>query len=263
MSGSEKGLGRAGLEGKVAIVTGASRGIGKAIAVGLAREGARIVLAARSEEARGGLEGTIHDTAREISSLGGEALAVRCDVTDEASVGAMVDAALARFGRVDVLVNNAGVAFLHPVAETPLKRWEAVLKVNLTGAFLCARAVLPHMIARRSGSIINISSLAADERDAGTVPTGVAYAAATAGLDRFTFGLAVEVGKHNIAVNGLKPKDPVDTEGMRFWTREEERSGWVSAEKMVRCAVFLAAQDARGITGTVSTDEELTLWHGL
>lgn len=252
------------LKDKVAIVTGASRGIGKAIAIGFAREGARVVLAARSvDRKKGGLEGTIHDTAEEIEAAGGQALAARCDVTDEASVGAMVEAAASRFGRVDVLVNNAGVAFFHPVAETPLRRWETVLKVNLTGAFLCARGVLPGMKEQRSGSIINISSLAADERDGGTVPTGVAYAVAKAGLDRFTYGLAVEHGKHNIAVNGLKPKEPVDTEGMRFWTREEERRGWVSAEKMVKCAIFLGAQDGSGVTGTIATDEELSLWHGL
>ena len=246
------------LTGKVAIVTGTSRGIGKAIAVGLAGAGARVVLAARSEVRKeGGLEGTIHETASAVESLGREALAVRCDVTDESSVKAMVDAALSRFGRVDILVNNAGVAFFHPIAETPLKRWETVLKVNVTGAFLCARAVLPHMMERKSGSIINISSLAADERDLGTVPTGVAYAVAKAALDRFTYGLAAEAGKFNIAVNALKPKDPVDTEGMRFWTTEDARKGWVSAEKMVRCALFLARQDGRGVTGTVATDEEL------
>ncbi|MBI5252322.1 MAG: SDR family NAD(P)-dependent oxidoreductase [Desulfomonile tiedjei] len=252
------------LEEKVAIVTGASRGIGKAIAVGLAREGASVVLAARSEIARAdGLAGTIHETATAIEELGGKVLPVKCDVTDEASVTAMVKTAMATFHRIDILVNNAGVAFFYPIAETPLKRWETVLKVNLTGAFLCARAVLPLMADQKSGSIINISSLAADERDGGTVPTGVAYAVAKAGLDRFTWGLAVEAGKHNIAVNCLKPKQPVDTEGMRFWTTDGERNGWASADKMVKCGVFLAAQDASGVTGTVATDEELSLWHGL
>jgi len=252
------------LDGKVAIVTGASRGIGKAMALGLARAGTHVVLAARSEVARvGGLEGTIHETAKAIETLGRQALPVKCDVTDEASVNAMVETAVAKFGRVDVLVNNAGVAFFYPIAETPLKRWEMVLKVNLTGAFLCAKAVLPLMVNQKSGSIINISSLAANERDGGNVPTGVAYAVAKAGLDRFTWGLAVEAGKHNIAVNCVKPKEPVDTEGMRFWSKEEDRKGWVAADKMVKCAVFLAAQDASGVTGTVATDEELCLWHGL
>lgn len=252
------------LDGKIAIVTGASRGIGRALAVGFAREGARVVVAARSEVERvGGLDGTIHETVKTIEESGGVALPVKCDVADEASVTEMVNKTLARFGRVDVLVNNAGVAFFHPVAETPLKRWETVIKVNLTGAFLCSKAVLPTMIEQRSGSIINISSLAADERDEGTIPTGVAYAVAKAGLDRFTWGLAVETGKYNIAVNCLKPKKPVNTEGMRFWTTDDERQGWVTAENMVKCAVFLATQTASGVTGTVATDEELSLWHGL
>lgn len=119
------------------------------------------------------------------------------------------------------------------------------------------------MIQRGRGSIINISSLAADEKDLGTVYTGVAYAVAKAGLDRLTWGLASELGKYNIAVNALKPKRPVDTEGMRFWTKEEERRGWVPPDNMVKCAIFLAMQDAKGVTGVVATDEELILWHGL
>jgi citronellol/citronellal dehydrogenase len=252
------------LAGKVAIVTGASRGIGKAIALGFAREGASVIVAARTEvEKDKNLPGTIYQTAQEIQDMGGRAVPVRCDVTDEASVASMAEKCLSAFGRIDILVNNAGVAFHYPIVETPLKRWELVIKVNLTGAFLCTRAALPSMMERKQGSIINLSSLAAGERDSGTVPTGVAYAVAKAGLDRFTWGLAVEVGKHNIAVNCLKPKRVVNTEGMRFWAKEEERRGWVPPDKMVKCSVFLAAQDASGVTGVVATDEELSQWHGL
>jgi citronellol/citronellal dehydrogenase len=252
------------LAGKVAIVTGASRGIGRAIALGFAEQGAAVVVAARTEvEKDKTLPGTITRTAQEIEELGGRALPVRCDVTDEASVAAMVEKCLTAFGRIDILVNNAGVAFHYPIVDTPLKRWELVIRVNLTGAFLCTKAVLPSMIEQRQGSIINLSSLAADERDGGAVPTGVAYAAAKAGLDRFAWGLAAEVGRFNIAVNCLKPKQPVDTEGMRYWARQEDRKGWVSPDKMVKCAIFLAAQDASGVTGAVATDEELSVWHGL
>ena len=252
------------LAGKVAIITGASRGIGKAIALGYAREGASVVVAARTEvEKDKNFPGTISQTALAIGELGGKALAVRCDVTDEASVTSMVEQCLSAFGKIDILVNNAGVAFHYPIVETPLKRWELVIRVNLTGSFLCSKAVLPSMMKQRQGSIINLSSLAADERDNGTVPTGVAYAVAKAGLDRFTWGLASEAGKHNIAVNCLKPKQVVDTEGMRFWAKEEERRGWVEPDRMVKCAIFLAAQDASGVTGTVATDEELSVWHGL
>lgn len=254
-----------GLKNKVAIVTGASRGIGKAIAVGLAGQGARVVVAARTENVKNArLPGTISDTVAQIVTVGGEALAVRCDVTDENSVQNMVKRTIEIFGRVDILVNNAGVAFYYPVVETPFSRWDLVLRVNLHGTFLCSKAVLPSMMHQQSGSIINISSLAADERSEGAVPTGVAYAVAKAAVDRFTWGLATEVGGHNIAVNCLKPKEPVDTEGMRFWSNENEKTqAWVSPEKMVKCALFLAAQDAKGVTGTVATDEELCGWHGL
>lgn len=252
------------LKAKVAIITGASRGIGKAIAIGFAKEGANVVVAGRTEiEKNERLPGTIYKTAHEIEASGCRAFPVRCDVTEEESVNGMISKVLSEFGHIDILVNNAGVAFYYPVIETPLHRWELVLRVNLTGAFLCSRAVLPGMVEQKSGSIINISSLAATERDGGTVSSGLAYGAAKAGLDRFTYGLAAEVGRFNIAVNCLKPHRVVNTEGMRFWIKEEERKGWVSPEKMVRCAIFLAHQDAMGVTGMVATDEEVYEWHGL
>jgi len=252
------------LKDKVAIVTGGSRGIGKAIAVGLAREGAHVVVAARSDQEKDDrFPGTIYKTVEEIEQVGRHALAVKCDITSEESVQSMVNASLREFGAIDILVNNAGVAFYYPVVETPLKKWEIVLNVNLKGVFLCSKAVLPTMIENKSGSIINISSLAGQERDEGAVPTGLAYGVAKAGVDRFTWGLAAEVGKHNIAVNGLKPRNVVSTEGMRFWMPEEERGGWTTPDKMVQCAVFLAGQDAGSVTGCVATDEELCAWHGL
>jgi citronellol/citronellal dehydrogenase len=169
------------VRGKIAIVTGASRGIGKAIALGYAREGAAVVVAARSETAPSErLPGSIHETVEQIEALGGRAIAVRCDVTDEGSVNAMVQAALVEFGRVDVLVNNAAVDFPSKVADMQLKRWEVVFRVGLTGPFLCCRAVLPAMIERGGGSIVNISSQAGSERGTGTVGYSAAYAATKA-----------------------------------------------------------------------------------
>ena len=248
---------------KVAIVTGSSRGLGRAIAVGLARNGASVVVAAKTEIDNPQMPGTIHKTVEQIQALGGRALAIKCDVTNEQSVHDMVQRTLSEFGRIDILVNNAGTAFYYPVIETPLKRWELVLKVNLTGAFLCSKAVLQSMIDQKSGCILNISSLAANERDNGTVPTGLAYAVAKAGLDRFTWGLAAEVGRFNIAVNCLKPKKVVDTEGMRSWVKEEDRKEWVSPEKMVKCTLFLANQETMRLAGVVATDEEICAWYGL
>ena len=252
------------MRGKIAIVTGASRGIGKAIALGYAREGATVVVAARSETAPNErLPGSIHETVDQIEALGGRALAVRCDVTDEASVNAMVETVLSRFGRVDVLVNNAAVDFPSKVADMPLRRWEVVFRVGLTGPFLCSRAVLPAMIAQRGGSIINITSQAGSERGSGTVGYSAAYAATKAGLDRFTWALAAEVGRHNIAVNAVMPSKVVDTEGMRMWATEDQKRTFVPPDTIVACAIFLAKQDARGVTGTIATDDEYVVWHGL
>jgi citronellol/citronellal dehydrogenase len=175
----------------------------------------------------------------------------------------MVEQTLEKFGQIDVLVNNAGVAFYYPIMETPARRWEIVLKVNLSGAFLCSKAVLPDMIKRKTGSIINISSLAADERDNGTVPTGVAYAVSKAGLDRLTLGLATEAGIYNIAVNAIKPHRVVDTDGMRLWQPDADKSSWQSSDMMIKAIILLARQDSKGITGTIATDREICTWHGL
>jgi NAD(P)-dependent dehydrogenase (short-subunit alcohol dehydrogenase family) len=252
------------MRGKVAIVTGASRGIGKAIAVGLAKEGARVVVSARSlEPPSEKLPGTIGETVAEIERAGGEAIAVRCDVTDEASVNAMVEETLARYGRVDILVNNAAIDFPSPCVDMPLKRWEIVLRVNLSGPFLCSRAVIPAMREQGAGSIVNITSNAGSERGSGTVGYSAIYGVSKAGLDRFTWALAAEEGKHNIAVNAVKPWGVVSTEGMRMWTKPEDQTGWKSPASMVACVLFLARQDAGGVTGCVAFDDEYICWHGL
>jgi len=251
------------LKGKVAIVTGASRGLGKAIAIGFAKEGADVVVAARTEVENDRLPGTIFKTAEEIRSLGATTLAVKCDVTKERDVNDMIQAALREFGHIDIMVNNAGVAFYYPVIQTPLKRWELVLRVNLTGPFMCVKGVLPGMIEQKSGSIINLSSPAATARGGGKVGTGMAYGVSKAALERFTWGLSAEVGQYNIAVNALKPNGIVDTDGMRFWLKDADKSQWESPARMVKCAIFLAQQDAKGVTGCVATDAELCTWHGL
>ncbi len=250
------------LKGRVVIVTGASRGLGKAMALALAKEGAHVAVAARTEEARkNGLPGTIHETAEEIKSSGGSCLPVQCDVTSEEQVEAMVRSVLREFGTVDALINNAGIAFRAPVWEVPLKRWELVLRVNITGSFICTKAVLPTMMERKRGSIILLSSVQAQSR--GSVPSGLAYGVSKAALERMTYGLATELGRFNIAVNCIKPKGSVVTEGMRFLNPDADQSRWDTSEKIVKAALFLAGQDASGVTGIVANDEELCAWHGL
>jgi NAD(P)-dependent dehydrogenase (short-subunit alcohol dehydrogenase family) len=258
------------LVGKVAIVTGSSRGIGKAIAIDCAKAGAKVVVAARTESA-GKLPGTIHETAQGIEKLGGQALAIRCDVTDEQDVEATAKMTLEKFGRIDILINDAAVGYYVPFTEIPSRHWDLVMRVNLKGPFLCTKAVLPTMMEQRSGSLVNISSSAA-EHVYSMIPgpggekrtSGCAYGASKAALERLTLGLAPEIRGHNIAVNALKPAAPTHSEGLAFWNPDVDVSLFHSAhEFMSPATVFLASQDASGITGGIFYDKELCEKYGL
>ncbi len=240
------------LEGKVAIVTGASRGIGKAIALALAKEGAHVVVAARTEREGGPLPGTIHKTADEIRALGRYGLAIKTDITKEESVEELARRTLLEFGAIDILVNNAGINFPGKVLDIPVKRWDLVIAVNLRGTFLCTKAVLPTMVKRRSGSIINLSSVVGTRM----IMFDVAYGVAKAAIERFTHGLAEELKEYNIAVNALCPS-LTDTEGFGQWMPGVDRSGWQRPEMWGQYAVFLANQDASSLTGRVLSAEEL------
>ena len=260
------------LQGKVAIVTGASRGIGKAMALGLAEAGASVVVAARTAEPRGTLPGTIHETVSEIETAGGRALAVTCNVREEESIREMVNRALDGFGAVDVLVNNAGIGGYAPFLQMTLREWELNMAINLRAPFIACQAVAPIMVEQGGGSIVNVSSHAAtnifsstlgEDHDAGIAIIGQAYGASKAALERLTWGLAAELGPHNIAVNALKPLRPVATEGFRFQRPDADFSTWATPEDMVKATVYLASQDARGLTGAIVTAEELVRRLGL
>lgn len=244
------------LEGKIAIVTGSSRGIGKAIAKAYAQEGAIVVVAARTEQTGGRLPGTIYETVDEITAGGGKAIAVRVDVGDEESTQAMANHVLDTYGRIDVLFNNAGILFYSAIADTPLKRWDLVFKVNVTGTFLCTKAVLPAMMKQKSGSIINMSSVAA-----GTVSPGVVhYGMTKAAVEHFTYGLAEEVKAYNIAVNVLTP-GLIKTEAAEVLKVTDDWTGWEKPAVVGPPAVFLAAQTAQTFTGRlVHTPEFGKTW---
>jgi NAD(P)-dependent dehydrogenase (short-subunit alcohol dehydrogenase family) len=260
------------LQGKVAIVTGSSRGIGKAMALGLAGAGASVVVAARTAEPKNGMPGTIHETVAEIEAAGGKALAVACNVREEESIRDMVSRALDEFGAVDVLVNNAGIGGYAPFLQMTLREWDLNMDINLRAPFIACQSVAPIMIEQGGGSIINVSSHAAanifsstlgEDRDAGIAIIGQAYGASKAALERLTWGLASELGPHNIAVNALKPLRPVATEGFRFQRPDADFSTWATPEDLAKATVYLAAQDARGLTGTIVTAEELVRRLGL
>ena len=242
------------LAGKVAFVAGASRGIGATVAKALAREGAAVAVAARSEQ-QGKLPGTIGSVAEGINSAAGRALPVPCDVTSEESVEAAVAATVSEFGGIDILVANAGVMWIGPIESTPLKRWQLCLNVNLTGVFLVTKAVIPHVRTRGGGSLIAITTTGVTMTDHGAN----AYWVSKAGAERLYLGLAADLKPDNIAVNCLSPSRVVLTEGWQAGGGGMEIPPEMvePPEAMAGAAVLLAQQDASGITGTIQRSEEL------
>ncbi len=243
------------LSGKAVIVTGASRGIGRLIAIALAREGASVAVAARTTGSAD-TPGAIEHTTAEIEREGGTALAVRCDVTSLRETQAMARRVQDAFGRIDALVNNAAAYPRIGFLELTAAQWRKGLEVNLTGPFLCCKAVVPHMIERGGGSIVNIGSASAEWA---TLSGQVTYAAAKAGLIRLSTYLAMELRPHGIAVNALDP-GAVRTEGVVHYVLrdgadplEEKGYYWYPPEPGIigPPVVYLARQTAQSMTGHV------------
>ena len=236
-----------GVEGRVALVTGASQGIGRACALELARGGAAIAAAARSRDKLDAL-------VAEITAAGGKAAAFPMDVAKEDDVKASVKAAIAHFGKLDILVNNAGITRDQLVMRMKRADWDDVLSTNLTAAFLCTREVMPPMLKQRWGRIINISSVVGRMGQGGQAN----YAASKAGLIGLTMAVAREVGSRNITVNAVAPGyiETAMTEGLSAEVKEAmlknvplARAG---ADADVAHAVrFLASEEAGYITGHV------------
>jgi NAD(P)-dependent dehydrogenase (short-subunit alcohol dehydrogenase family) len=249
------------LEGKVSVITGAGRGIGKTIALRFAREGAVVVATGSTEE-------TIDATAREIRQQGGRAVSILTDVSDEESVRRMVEEALREFERIDILVNNAGIIGpTAPVVSVEREDWDHTLSVNLTGAYLCAKHALPSMIERRSGRIINITSVAG----LGGYALRSPYSVSKWGMIGLTRSLALEVGRYDITVNAIAPgpvrgwrideviRRRAEEMGRSFEEVEQEYVGPIALGRMVdeediaAMSVFLASEEGRNITGETIT----------
>ena len=255
------------LSGKVAIVTGASRGIGQQIAELFASEGAKVVCAARTlnEGEHRMLEGSLSRTVSLIRAKGGEATAVTADVSAEAECLALVASAREAYGPIDILVNNAALNYYLPTDSYPTNRWVRCFAINVHAPFILAKAVLTDMIARRSGAIVNISSGAAigpgrGPYDDKTVRGGVMYGATKAALERFTQGLAQEVARYDgISVAAVSPSQVVPTPG----TIHHKLVSGIDDPKgehpmlMARAVLLLASEPAAKVNGRVTYSQQI------
>lgn len=240
------------LSGRVAIVTGASRGIGKALALRLAREGAAVTIAAKSEASSDKLPGSIHDTAAEIRALGGRALAVQTDVRNEEAIQKMVESTIAGFGRVDFLINNAGAIWTQRIVDTPPKRFDLMMQVNVRAAYIGAYYVLPHMVNQKWGHILNMCP----KLDVRPSPGKVGYMISKLGMARLAIGLAEEHRADNIAANTLWPRTIIESQASINW-QMQDRSQWRTPEIMCDAVMAIFGQEPAAYSGHQLIDEEV------
>jgi len=236
------------VDGRMAVITGASKGLGKAMALALAAEGARIALVSRDAVL---LDGVV----KEIAAGGGEASSFPADVTSEDQVGAVADRIVARFGKVNILINNAGINIRKTVTDFTLEEWQRVMNTNVTAAFLMCRSFLPHMTGHGYGRILNMTSIMSWV----SLPQRAAYSASKAALLGMTRALALELASEGITCNGISP-GPFATEMNRALIENPELNAqflasvplgrWGRVEEIGKLAVYLCSEEAGFITGT-------------
>ncbi|MBS0557825.1 MAG: NAD(P)-dependent oxidoreductase [Proteobacteria bacterium] len=242
------------LADKTLFITGASRGIGLAIALRAARDGANVVIAAKSDVANPKLPGTIHTAAEAVEAAGGKALAIKCDIREEDQVRAAVAAAVERFGGVDVLVNNASAIWLRGALDTPMKRFDLMQQVNARGTFLCAQACLPHLLKSANPHILTLAPPPSLDPKWWAPHTG--YTLAKMGMSFVTLGLAGEFGPQGVAVNALWPRTLIATDALNMIPGVSGANGR-KPEIMADAAHAILARPARGFSGNFLIDEDV------
>ena len=252
------------LQGKTLFITGASRGIGLAIALRAARDGANIVIAAKTTEPNPKLPGTLYSAAAEIEAAGGQALPVRTDIRDEAAVAAAVRQAVERFGGIDILVNNASAISLTPTPATPMKRFDLMFGVNVRGTYACTQACLAELVssaqAGRNPHVLNMSPPLSMKTH--WFQHHTAYTMAKYGMSMCTLGHAGEFKHHGIGVNSLWPRTPIVTAALQMIPGIDV-SRCRKPEILADAAYLILTSDANAVTGNFFIDDVLLAEHGV
>lgn len=246
------------LEGRVAFITGATRGVGKALAVALARQGCDIVVTGKTIQDRPELPGTIFDTAAAVEEAGRAALAFQLDVRDDEAVARAVAATMERFGRLDILVNNAGALFWHPLKDTPLKRFDLVMGVNARGSFACIHHALPHMLHGGWGHILNMSPPV----DPAGAEGKIAYAISKFGMTLIAHGLAGELRGTKVACNALWPATLIESYATITWGLGDRRL-WRKPDILVDASLRILAKPPASFSGHALIDEDFLRAEGI
>ena len=250
----------ASLAGRTLFITGASRGIGLAIALRAARDGANVAILGKTVEPHPKLPGTIHDAAAAVEQAGGHALAVPCDVRDESAVDAAVAATLTRFGSLDILVNNASAISLTGTLATPMKRWDLMYGINARGTFVASRACLPHLIeSAKGGRNPHILTLSPPlNLDPKWFRPHVAYTTAKYGMSLAVLGMAEEFRQHGVAVNALWPRTVIATAAIAMIPGAQTQTARMRKPEIVADAAHaILVRDSRSWTGRFFIDEDV------
>ena len=249
------------LQGKTLFITGGSRGIGKAIALRAARDGANVVIAAKTTEPNPKLPGTIHSAAEEIEKAGGKALAIACDIRKDADVERAVAKAVERFGGIDALVNNASAIHLAGVAGTPMKRYDLMQEVNVRGTYLCTQACLPHLEKSKNPHVLVMSPpISLRPRWFGP---HVAYTISKYGMSMCVIGMAEELRPRGIAVNALWPRTVIKTAALNLLGGEDTAKHGRSVDIVADAAHAILTRPSRVCTGNFFIDEDVLRAEGV
>lgn len=251
----------ASLENKTIIITGASRGIGRAIALKCAADGANIVIASKTVDPHPKLPGTIHSVAKEVEECGGHALPLQLDVRDEQNIEAVIKHSAEAFGGVDILINNAGAINLTDTENTPMKRYDLMQAVNTRAVFACSRAALPYLKKATNPHILNLSPpISLKDK---WLQNNVAYTISKYGMTLCSIGMSAEFETHGIAVNSLWPRTTIATAAIENIMGEDGMNQSRKPEIMADAAYYILTTSDRKITGQALIDETILREHGV